>query len=82
MKKQLEQLTELFGWYGVLAILLAYGLLSFNVISSNSLSYHLLNLSGGLGIIADSSMVKNYPPVVLNSIWVVIALFAIAKILM
>ena len=80
MKKQFEQLTEWLGWYGVLAILLAYGLLSFSVIRSNGLVYQLLNLTGGLGILIDAYADKNYQPVVLNAIWILIALFAIVNI--
>jgi len=81
MKKQSEKLTELFGWYGVLAILCAYGLLSFGVIDSHGIVYHLLNLTGGLGIIVDAYADRNYQPVVLNIVWIAIAVYALSKIL-
>lgn len=81
MKKRMHQFAELLGWYGVLAILLAYGLLSFGYISSQDMAYHVLNLTGGAGIMVDAYVDKNYQPVALNLIWVVIALFAIGKIL-
>ena len=42
---------EIFGWYGSLAIILAYVLISFNFLSSHSVSYHILNATGALGIV-------------------------------
>lgn len=80
MNKYIEQLTEALGWYGVLAILAAYGLLSFHIVTSDSLPYHLLNLTGGVGLMIDAYADKNYQPVVLNLIWVAIAIFAIGRV--
>ena len=69
-----------FGWYGVLAILLAYLLLSFNVIVSKSLSYQLLNLTGALGIIVEAMSKKDAQPAILNGAWAAIAILAIVRI--
>ncbi len=74
------KVVESFGWIGVLLILLAYGLLSFEVIEAQSLWYHGLNLLGGLGIIIDALAVKNYQPAVLNIVWGMIAIYAIIKV--
>lgn len=70
------------GWYGVLAILLAYLLVSFSVIEVKSLTYQLLNLSGSLGIIVEAVPKKDAQPAVLNAIWGVIALIAIMRIIL
>lgn len=75
-------IREAIGWYGVIALLLAYGLVSFSVIISNSLSYHFLNLTGALGIIVVSVERKNYQPVALNAVWGIIALIAIFRLLL
>jgi predicted membrane metal-binding protein len=75
-----HRVENYFGWYGVLAILLAYLLLSFNVIASKSLSYQLLNLTGALGIIAEATSKKDTQPAVLNIVWAIIAIFAIIRI--
>jgi hypothetical protein len=75
-----KTLIEAFGWVGVLSILMAYALLSFDIVESHSLWYHGLNLFGGVGIIVDALAVKNYQPVVLNIIWALIALYAISKL--
>lgn len=78
MKKYIE---EIVGWYGTVAIVTAYALLSFNVISSGSLVYQILNGTGALGIVYISLKKKAYQPGVLNIIWAVIALIAIINIL-
>lgn len=68
------------GWYGVLAILGAYGLVSFDVVSADSLPYQMLNLSGAVGLIIETASKKDRPPVVLNIVWAIVAIVAIAKI--
>ena len=82
LNKQLEFFTEAAGWIGVLSILCAYALLSFEVVSSQSLWYHGLNVVGGVGIIIDGLADKNYQPVVLNLIWMGIAGYAIARLVL
>lgn len=79
MKK--NKIIELVGWYGVVAILAAYMLLSFGFIASNSLIYQILNGTGALGIVLDALKDKNYQPAVLNTIWALVAIFALFKIL-
>ena len=73
-------ISEVLGWYGTVAIILAYALLSFGFISSNTLAYQLLNGSGALGIVYISISKKAAQPAVLNIIWAVIATISIAKI--
>jgi hypothetical protein len=75
MKKQL--LIELAGWYGAIAIVTAYGLLSAHLLSPGSYAYQLLNLTGALGIIVISVAKKAVPPAVLNIFWALIALLAL-----
>jgi hypothetical protein len=72
---------EIIGWYGTVAIVTAYALLSFGVISSGNIYYQLLNGTGALGIVYISLKKKDYQPGVLNIIWAVIALIAIINIL-
>ncbi len=67
-------LIETAGWYGTVAILGAYALVSFNIIKSASLAYQLLNLTGSLGIIVISASKKVFQSVVLNIIWGVVVL--------
>ncbi|MCX6717439.1 MAG: hypothetical protein NTU76_02070 [Candidatus Taylorbacteria bacterium] len=40
--------TETLGWYGVVAVVLAYALLSFKILNSDSLLFQGLNLTGAI----------------------------------
>jgi hypothetical protein len=78
----MKSLTQLFGWYGMIAIVLAYALNSFGVLNSSDLLYQLLNGTGALGIVIVSFEKKAYQPGILNLIWTGIALIAIIKIIL
>ena len=77
----MKKFIELFGWYGTFAIVLAYALVSFDVLSPTSLAYQLLNGTGALGIVIVSFHKRAYQPGVLNIIWTLIAFVAIGRIL-
>lgn len=62
------------GWYGLVAIITGFALVSFSVTEARSYIFQLLNLTGGLSIMASSLSKKDYPVVVLNGFWVLIAL--------
>jgi hypothetical protein len=74
-------IDEVLGWYGTVAIVFAYALLSFGILTPNDLSYQILNGTGALGIIYISFIKKTYQPGVLNIIWAIIATVAIIKII-
>lgn len=65
------------GWYGVTAILLAYVLVSFNIIPAQSWQYQLLNFTGASGVLVISYMKQARQPALLNLVWAVIALAAL-----
>ena len=77
----MKQFVEFFGWYGTVAIILAYALVSFSVIEAGNIWYQILNLTGALGIVVVSFNKKTYQPGVLNLIWTVIALIAILRMI-
>ncbi len=79
--RKTKLLIELFGWYGALALVIAYGLVSFSVIAPIDLTYQVLNGTGALGIVLVSLYKKAYQPGVLNIIWASIALMAILGII-
>ncbi|OIP97154.1 hypothetical protein AUK40_03865 [Candidatus Wirthbacteria bacterium CG2_30_54_11] len=72
---------ELIGWYGTIAIVLAYALVSFGWLSASTLVYQVLNGTGALGMVYISFKKKAYQPGVLNIIWAVIALIAIVHLI-
>ncbi len=70
-------IVDILGWYGISAVLLAYALTSFEVILPQSNLYHLLNLTGALGIIVEAHSKRDYPAVTLNIIWALIAIASV-----
>jgi hypothetical protein len=76
----MTKFIEIFGWYGTIAIVLAYALISFSILQSTDIIYQLLNGTGALGIILVSFYKKAYQPGVLNIVWAIIAIIAIANI--
>ena len=76
-----KKLIEIIGWYGVVALISAYGLVSFSFVKSNDLVYQILNLTGAIGVAVVSMSKKIYQPAVENIIWSIIALIALIKIL-
>lgn len=72
--------VQVVGWYGTIAILSAYFLNSFSILSAHTFWYQLLNLTGAGGIISVSVAKRAYQPAVLNIIWAIIALIAIIKL--
>ena len=74
------KITEFLGWFGVILILLAYFLVSFGFVLAESLFYPLLNLVGSFFIIMETLSKKDYQPVVLNIVWLLIAVIAIVRL--
>jgi hypothetical protein len=65
------------GWLGAIATLLAYFLVSFELVKPKDLSYQVLNLAGAIGLGIVCYFKKTYQPMTVNIIWGIIALLAI-----
>lgn len=74
-------IDETIGWYGTVAIVGAFAMVSFEILAPTSLLYQILNGMGALGIVYISIKKKAYQPGVLNIIWAVIAVIAIIRLL-
>jgi len=57
-----NRITEILGWYGVVAVVGAYALLSLDILSSTSFLFQGLNLTGAIGIIVDAKTTKIHNP--------------------
>lgn len=79
--KQKNTPAEIAGWYGTTAILLAYMLVSFELIPANGAWYQLLNVSGAAGIIIISVYKNVKQSIVLNIFWAAVAIVALLRIL-
>lgn len=71
---------ETLGWYGALAIITAYCLVSFEVIQPTGIAFQLLNLTGAFGLIISTYVKKDWQVLALNVFWLGIAAFALAQI--
>lgn len=72
--------NEIIGWYGALAILAAYALVSFDIVDAHNLLYQILNATGASGIAYLSFIKRAYQPAALNVVWAIIALVAIIQL--
>ena len=75
-------LLEALGGYGLAATLSAYGLISAGVVNSSNVAYHLLNLTGAVTVATVVWRKRAWPLVVLNLVWMAIAVFALARIVL
>ena len=76
-----NRFIEIWGWYGAVALLVAYALSSFHFLNSDNVWYQFLNLTGASGIVAVSLLKKAYPPAALNFVWLIVALIALSGII-
>lgn len=75
-----SRFTEISGWYGMLALIVAYGLASFGVIEGEGLVYQILNLTGGIGLIVVATSKGVVQSVLLNIFWILIGVVTISRI--
>ena len=73
-------LVEVLGWYGLVAVVLAYGSVSLSFISPTSYIYQFLNLSGSIGLGLVAFVKRAWQNGVLNIVWGAIAVVAILRL--
>lgn len=71
---------EVLGWIGTFLVLGAYFLVSFGWLDGESLIFQLMNIFGSLGLLAIAFSKKVYQSVVVNIVWILIGLVAMAKL--
>jgi len=76
----MKSLISAAGWYGVLALLGAYALASFEVLSPASATFQILNLTGAIAIVIEAFSKKDWQPGILNIAWSLVALFALLRL--
>jgi hypothetical protein len=75
----MKKLVDIYGWYGMAAIIVAYALASFSVIDATGMAFQIMNGTGALGIVFVSFRNKAYPPGVLNILWTLVAVAALVR---
>lgn len=77
----MKKFVNILGWYGAVATLSAYFLVSFSIAGPKDLIYQILNLSGALGLASICYYKRTYQPLFVNLIWSVIAFLALINII-
>lgn len=72
-------IIQIIGWLGVILCTLGYLLLSTNVIKAESLSFQLLNIIGGLCLVATALETRDLPNAAANLLWMFIGIFALSR---
>jgi hypothetical protein len=72
---------EILGWYGSVALICGYFLISFHFIEVGSFAYQIMNITGAFGLMVFSFFKKAYPLAILNGFWGIIGCFALIKVL-
>lgn len=75
----LEYILNAIGWIGSFLVIGAYALNSYQKIKSDSVLFQLMNLVGGILLIANSLYKEAYPFTFINSVWVIIAIAALVR---
>ncbi|MCL6217690.1 CBU_0592 family membrane protein [Zunongwangia pacifica] len=68
------------GWFGAIIFIIAYFLLSAGYLSAQKPTYHVLNVIGGLCLVINAVTLNDFPNILVNIVWALIALFAIYRI--
>ncbi len=72
-------LIDITGWVGVVALLLAYWLVSTKRTTGDSRFYQALNAAGSALLIVNSFYYRAYPSVGVNIAWIGIAVYALVR---
>jgi hypothetical protein len=75
----MEILIHILGWTGSVMVIAAYGLNSYQRLTSDSMVFLLLNLVGGVLLIVYSAYFSAFANTFINVVWVIIAVPALFK---
>jgi hypothetical protein len=63
---------EIIGWTGAALVLVAYAVV---IKRGTSMPYHLLNIAGAVGLLANALHHRAFPSTAVNVVWIAIALW-------
>ena len=82
MGNRWRAVVEILGWYGLIAVVIAYGTVSLSFVSPTSYAYQFLNLSGAVGLGLLAFVKRAYQNGVLNLVWGAIAIVALIRLIL
>ena len=74
-----EPYIEIMGWIASVLIVGSYALNITGRLSASSKTYVLANIIGGIFFVVNTYYHKAYPSMIVNVIWVIIAIYMISK---
>jgi hypothetical protein len=74
-------ILESSGYIGASLLLIAYFCVSFNILTSQSVVFQLLNVVGSAGNVIYYFYKKAYSGAILDSFWLIVALLAVTRLL-
>jgi len=77
---EIQVISNVFGWVGMLLLLVSYFLLSCRRIRPESRSYQLMNLFGALGILFNTYVNRAWPAAFLQFAWALISVYSLVRI--
>lgn len=80
LNKKTIAIIEAGSWYGVVAILAAYILVSFSILPPYNWIPVTLNITGSITMLIDAAKDGNQQPVVINIVWIIIAVLTVLRI--
>jgi len=72
-------LIHILGWVGSIMVITAYGLNSYQRLASDSVTFLVLNLVGGILLVIYSAYLTAFANTFINVVWVIIAVPALIK---
>ena len=72
-------MIDIIGWIGSVMVVLAYGLNITGKLSSDAMSYYLLNIAGSAMLIVNTIYHNALPSAAINVVWIVIAVIALFR---
>lgn len=76
---ELELLIDIVGWFGAIALLLAYAAVSRGLTHGTSFAYQLWNAIGSAFLLVNAAYYHAFPSSFVNIVWIGIAIVTIRK---
>ena len=76
----MQLLVDILGYIGMVMLLIAFGLISMDKVTSKNVSYQWMNLIGGVFLMINTYYYGAFPSAVLNLVWLIIAFVYLYKI--
>lgn len=71
---------QVVGWIGMILILVAYFLVSFDILTVHNIYFQLMNIVGSIGLVLVAMNRRDWQPMVLNIAWILIGIGAIINL--